>query len=195
MFEYIHGKLADFGPTYVVIDTNGVGYGINVSLSTSQAIKDRTTAKLYIHLYVREDDQRLYGFAEKLERQLFRLLLSVSGVGTNTALIILSSMTPAQVRQAVLSEDVESFRAVKGIGPKTAKRIILDLKDKLNKSFDKPVGNSIDTPNNTMRNEALSALVNLGFKQKEVLKAFEQVSGDAKSVEELIKKSLILLSK
>ncbi len=195
MYEYICGKIAEYHPTYIVIDCAGVGYGLHVSLFTAQAVKDKGTPKLYTHLYVREDDQRLYGFASKIERQIFRQLLSVSGIGTNTAIIILSSMSPAQVQRAILSDDVESFRSVKGIGPKTAKRIILDLKDKMSKSDQLTADINVHPTDNTIRSEALSALVNLGFKQKDVLLSFKQIRDDGDTVEDLIKKSLALLSK
>ena len=195
MYAYIQGKITEYHPTYVVLDCGGVGYGLHISLYTAQAIKNKEQAKLYTHLYVREDDQRLYGFVDKTERQVFRLLISVSGIGTNTAMIILSSMSPKQVQSSILTDDVHTFKSVKGIGPKTAKRIILDLKDKMSKIDNISEDISIPSANNTTREEALSALVHLGFKQKDVLQAFKQIQHKDDSVESLIKKSLGVLSK
>lgn len=192
MYEYISGKVVEKSPMYVVVDVQGVGYGLSISVNTYDQIKESDSAKFYTHLYVREDDQRLYGFASTMERDMFRYLISVSGIGTNTGIIILSSMTPAQVRNAILVDDVQSFSAVKGIGPKTAKRIILDLKEKMAKLGDDNLGTSAATLDNTIAAEALSALVNLGFKKQDVVKVINGIlaTDDSVSLEVVIKKAL-----
>ncbi|MCL4131654.1 UNVERIFIED_CONTAM: hypothetical protein GTU68_057367 [Idotea baltica] len=192
MFEYISGTLTHKSPTYAVIDIQGVGYGLYISVHTYDQIKELDRAQLYTHLYVREDDQRLYGFATTVERDMFRYLISVSGIGTNTGVIILSSMSPDRVRRAILTDDVTSFSAVKGIGPKTAKRIILDLKEKMAKLGDIDLGTSSADADNTVGLEALSALVNLGFRKPEVVKVINGImkSDERVSLEVLIKKAL-----
>jgi len=191
MYSYFKGKLVEKSPTDAVIDCNGVAYQLNISLQTFSAIKDQESCKLYAHLVVREDSQTLYGFATIGERAIFRQLISVSGVGANTARMILSSMTKDEVFNAILSDNAAALQAVKGIGGKTAKRIILDLKDKIAKD-----GQSVEIlsdSHNTNKEEALSALVMLGFARNTADKALNKViksEGLSLTVEEFIRLAL-----
>jgi Holliday junction DNA helicase RuvA len=172
MITQIQGRLIEKNPAYVVIDCHGVGYLLRVSLHTYSLIGNDEAVKLFTHLSIKEDAHTLFGFKEKEERELFRLLISVSGVGPNTAQMILSSLSPSDTQQAILSENVALLKGVKGIGAKTAQRIILDLRDKLAK-----LGLSADTSvvqHNTIREEALSALTMLGFAKNSVEKALDQ---------------------
>jgi Holliday junction DNA helicase RuvA len=196
MISYIKGAITFKSPTFVVVEAGGLGYHINISLNTYAQIEKLESVKILTHLHVKEDSHTLYGFGEEAERNLFILLLSVSGIGPNTARILLSSMTAEEARAAIISENVFAFNKVKGIGPKTAKRIILDLKDKLLKdSGGIPVALSFQDA--TIRDEAISALVALGFSRIQVQKVLNKIlsehSGVA-SVEELIKLSLKQLS-
>jgi holliday junction DNA helicase RuvA len=203
MIDYIKGVVATKTPTYVVLETsNGVAYRINISLNTFSRIEyseDAVRVRLFTYLQIREDAHILYGFADESERAIFILLLSVSGVGAATAQVLLSGMSPDDVRQAVLSENEVAFGRVKGIGPKTAKRIILDLKDKVRKESPFEAGAGVlnlPTAGNTAREEALSALVSLGFQRiaaQKVLNALLKDKPDAK-VEELIRMALKQLS-
>lgn len=190
MIAHIQGILVEKTPTYVVIETGGVGYRIFISLTTFSEIGDTKACKLLTHLTIREDAHLLYGFMHENERALFRLLITVSGVGTSTALMILSSLSPDKTRQAILSSDINSLKSVKGIGAKTAQRIIIDLKDKLTKD-------SLDTDfsfseNNTIKEEALSALVMLGFNKNLAGKAVAKIikTSPDLSVEDVIKQVL-----
>ncbi|MEN8886304.1 MAG: Holliday junction branch migration protein RuvA, partial [Winogradskyella sp.] len=155
MITHLEGKLVEKNPTDIVIDCNGVGYFINISLHTFSEIPDRENIKLYTYLQVREDSHSLYGFSTKTEREIFKLLISVSGIGANTARTMLSSLSPQQVKEGIAGEDVALIQSVKGIGIKTAQRVIIDLKDKVLKVY------GIDelslSTNNTHKNEALSA--------------------------------------
>jgi Holliday junction DNA helicase RuvA len=177
MIHHIQGKLVEKNPTHVVIDCHGVGYFINISLHTFSQLKDAENLKLLTHFLVREDAHLLFGFAEPVEREIFKLLLSVSGVGANTARTILSSMTPHQLRDAIINSNVVQIQAVKGIGAKTAQRIILDLKDKIIKTFgtDDVSGNI----NNTIKNEALSALEVLGYPKKQTEKIVDKIVSES----------------
>jgi len=190
MIAQIKGRLIEKSPTYVIIDCNGIGYQINISLNTFSKIKNEENCMLFTHLTVREDAQLLYGFKEKSERTLFRLLISVSGVGASTAMMILSSLSPQETKNAILSNNVDLLKSVKGIGAKTAQRIIVDLKDKI----EKVDGSEIILPhlNNTIKDEALSALVMLGFAKKPAEKALALLlaNGEEYTVEELIKRTL-----
>ncbi|MBT8244984.1 MAG: Holliday junction branch migration protein RuvA [Winogradskyella sp.] len=190
MITHIEGKLVEKNPTDVVIDCNGVGYLLNISLHTFGQIPDKEHLRLYTHLQVKEDSHTLYGFSTKTEREIFKLLLSVSGVGSSTARTMLSSLNPEQVKDAIASGDVPIIQSVKGIGAKTAQRIILDLKDKVLKVY------GIDevslSQNNTNKSEALSALEVLGFNKKQSEKVIEKLVSqqpDA-NVETLIKDAL-----
>lgn len=190
MIAQIKGKLIDKTPTYVVIDCGGIGYEVKISLNTFSQLGESEVCLLYTHFVVREDAQLLYGFKETSERELFRLLISVSGVGASTAMMILSSLSPSETKQAILNNEVNTLKSVKGIGAKSAERIIIDLRDKIAK-----VGGestiSLAT-NNTVKEEALSALVMLGFAKNPAEKALQKIvkDGDDFSVEELIKRAL-----
>ena len=191
MFEYIKGSVADLTPTYVVVDCTGVGYYVNISLQTYSSFEGKKEILVYLHQVIREDAHLLFGFASKDERELFRLLISVSGVGANTARVILSSMSAAEIQKAIMSADINALKQIKGIGLKTAQRIIVDLKDKV---FGKDTGSSqlFNTVNNTIRHEALSALVMLGFNKSAVEKVLDNLLKEEspQSVEGLIKLAL-----
>jgi len=195
MISYIKGTITYKNPTYVIVETGGVGYHVNVSLNTYAQIEKMEQVKILIHQHIKEDSNTLYGFNEEAERSLFVLLISVSGIGPNTARVILSSMTPEEVRSSIVGEDVASFNRVKGIGPKTAKRIILDLKDKVIKDSGDTSAN-FSPKDNTLRQEALSALVALGFAKVTVQKTLNKILREDKftSVEQLIKVALKQLS-
>ena len=196
MIAYIKGEITYKSPTYILVETGGIGYHVNISLNTYAQIEKLEKVQILTHLQVKEDSHTLYGFAEEAERSMFVLLISVSGIGPNTARVLLSSMKVDEARMAIVSENVAAFNKVKGIGPKTAKRIILDLKDKVIKeSGDTPM--SISLVNNTIREEALSALVALQFpkiKVQKVLNKILQQQPNISSVEEMIKLALKNLS-
>lgn len=190
MIAQIKGRLIEKTPTYVVIDCNGVGYQLNISLNTFSKIGNEESCLLFAHYVVREDAHLLYGFKEKSERELFRQLISVSGVGSSTAIMILSSLSPDETKAAIVSGNVNTLKGVKGIGLKTAERIIIDLRDKVGKSE----GNELFSmgSNNTIREEALSALVMLGFSKMPAEKALTKIMTETPNltVEELIKRTL-----
>ena len=190
MIAQIKGRLIEKTPTYVVIDCNGVGYEIKISLNTFSKIGDSEVCSLLTHFVVREDAQLLYGFKESSERELFRMLISVSGVGSATAMMILSSLSSNEIKQAILNNDVNTLKSVKGIGSKSAERIIIDLRDKIGK-IEGPVTIS-SVANNTVKEEALSALVMLGFAKNSAEKALNKIisAGEDLTVEELIKRTL-----
>ena len=189
MITHIQGRLVEKNPAFVVIDCNGIGYLLRISLHTYSQIGDSESCKLYTHLSIKEDAHTLFGFAEREERNLFRHLISVSGVGPNTAQMVLSSFSPADAQQAILAENVSLLKSVKGIGGKTAQRIILDLKDKLAKQ-----GIVVDlsfAQHNTTREEALSALTMLGFSKNAIEKVIDkELQEGALEVEELVKRVL-----
>ncbi len=190
MITQIKGILIEKTPTYVVVDCAGVGYLLHISLNTFSAISDSETILLYTHLSVREDAHTLYGFIDKTEREIFKLLISVSGVGPSIARTMLSSMASEEIQQAIATENVALIQSVKGIGAKTAQRVIVDLKDKILKTFD--MDKVSITQSNTNKDEALSALEVLGFNRKQSEKALNiilQEYNDA-TVELLIKKAL-----
>ncbi|MCQ2301958.1 MAG: Holliday junction branch migration protein RuvA [Bacteroidales bacterium] len=193
MYAFISGKIVEKSPTYVVVDNNGIGYLINITLNTFTAIGEKEETRLYTHEQILEDAHNLFGFASQKERDLFELLISVSGVGCNTARLILSSLTVNELSNAIANDDVKTIQAVKGIGVKTAQRIVIDLKDKLKKSdFQTEI---FDTPNNTIKAEALSALTILGFSKAAIEKALDRLlkqMPDA-TVETLIKEALKVL--
>lgn len=196
MIAYIKGTISYKSPTYIIVETAGIGYHIHISLNTYAHVEKLEKVQILTHLHIKEDSHTLFGFAEETERSLFRLLLSVSGIGPNTARILLSGMTPAEARAAILGENVPAFQKVKGVGPKTAKRIILDLKDKIMKDSG-DIGISLAPQNNTLRDEALSALVALGFAKIHVQKVLNKTLNEhtgITSVEELIKLALKQLS-
>ena len=190
MITQIRGRLVEKSPTGVVIDCNGVGYFIHISLHTFSQLTDNESIKLLTHLQVKEDSHQLYGFVTAMEREIFRLLISVSGIGTNTARTMLSSLTPKQVREGIASDDVALIQSVKGIGLKTAQRVIIDLKDKILKIYD--IDETLSVSNNTNKDEALSALEVLGFAKKQSERIVVKILSDSPdaSVEFLIKEAL-----
>ena len=193
MYAFISGKVTEKTPAYVVIDNHGIGYFINITLNTFTAIGEKEEVKLYTHTQILEDAHNLFGFYSQKERDLFELLISVSGVGCNTARLILSSLTVSELSNAIANDDVKTIQSVKGIGAKTAQRIVIDLKDKLKKIDIQTEIFSV--PNNTIRTEALSALTILGFNKAVIEKALDKIlkqNPDA-SVEALIKEALKIL--
>ena len=174
MITHISGKLVEKSPTHAVIDCNGVGYFLNISLNTFSKIPDKENILLHTHLNVREDSHTLFGFYEKLEREIFRLLVSVSGVGPSIARTMLSSMTCEQIQQAIASGDIPTIQSVKGIGAKTAQRVIIDLKDKILKTYTLQE-DSIQNSYNTIKVEALSALEVLGYTKRQVEKLVQKI--------------------
>lgn len=191
MYEYIDGKLVFKCPAYVVIETGGIGYHLNISLHTFSLIKDQERCKLYTWLHVKEDAHTLYGFADEGERRLFLHLISVNGIGAGTGRMMLSSISPLEIEEAIIKGDINQIKKIKGIGPKSAQRLIIELQDKLKKDGS---GTLMLTPqNHTAKDEALSALVMLGFVKNNAEKAVETaVRGTDKilSVEEIIKVAL-----
>lgn len=190
MITHIQGRLVEKNPTDVVIDCNGVGYLLNISLHTYSQIPDSEHVKLHTHFQVKEDSHSLFGFMSLAEREIFRLLISVSGIGASTARSMLSSLTPTEIKNALASEDVRTIQSIKGIGLKTAQRVIIDLRDKILKVHD--VSDSAAVLNNTNKDEALSALEVLGFSRKQSDKVVQTIlrnQPDA-SVEVLIKEAL-----
>jgi Holliday junction DNA helicase RuvA len=190
MITHIQGKLVEKNPTDVVIECNGVGYAINISLHTYSQISDNEHLKLYTHLQIKEDAHTLYGFSSLMEREIFRLLISVSGIGANIARTMLSSLTPAQIKEGIAREDVAMIQAIKGIGAKTAQRVIIDLKDKVLKAHG--IDEVSVSKDNTNKNEALSALEVLGFVKKQAERVVDKilVSHPDATVETIIKQAL-----
>ena len=190
MITHLKGKLVEKNPTYVVVECNGVGYFLNISLHTFSLLGSDENVQLFTHLQVKEDSHTLFGFSDKSEREIFRLLLSVSGIGASTARTMLSSLNPIQVRDAIASGDVATIQSIKGIGAKTAQRVILDLKDKILKVYD--IDEVSLKSNNTTKEEALSALEVLGFTRRQSEKVVERIlSQDSSlSVEDTIKSAL-----
>lgn len=190
MIAHIQGKLVEKSPTEIVIDCNGVGYHINISLHTFGLLPATDSVKLFTHLLVKEDSHSLYGFFEKSEKEIFKLLISVSGIGANIARTMLSSIEPKQIIHAIASGDVGTIQSIKGIGAKTAQRAILDLKDKVLKLYDLDAVSM--SQSNTNKDEALSALEVLGFVRKSAEKVVEKIVAtmpDA-TVETIIKQAL-----
>jgi holliday junction DNA helicase RuvA len=195
MIAYIKGKLTVKDPTYVVIETNGLGYHAKISLHTYSFLKDLEEMHLYTWVHIKEDAHTLYGFSTEKEKNTFLDLTSISGIGPGTALVMLSSLNPDEVRKAIAQEDVRSIQAVKGIGAKTAQRVILELKDKMRKIDLLPSDNKTFSTNagNNVRQEAFNALVTLGFARAAAEKNIDTVikqKGDNLSLEELIKWAL-----
>ena len=190
MITQLKGRMIDKSPTEIVIDCNGVGYLVNISLNTFSKLSDSESISLYTHLQVKEDSHTLFGFFEKTERNLFRQLISVSGIGASTARTMLSSLTPGEIQSAIVSGNVSVIQSVKGIGLKTAQRVIIDLKDKVSliSENDQFIGNI----SNTNQDEALSALDDLGYNRKQTSKLIEMLVNNSPemSVEELIKGAL-----
>ncbi|MEO2064017.1 MAG: Holliday junction branch migration protein RuvA [Christiangramia sp.] len=191
MIHHLKGQLIEKNPTYVVIDCNGVGYTVNISLHTYSLLANSEAISLYTYLQVKEDSHTLYGFMEKSEREIFKLLISVSGVGTSTARTMLSSLQPSEVTTAIAHGDVVAIQSVKGIGAKTAQRVILDLKDKVLKVMAE--GDEVlVSQSNTNKEEALSALEVLGYNRRQAGKVVDKILNDDpdSSVESIIKLAL-----
>ncbi|MBN3520133.1 Holliday junction branch migration protein RuvA [Algoriphagus lutimaris] len=196
MIDYLNGRLVFKDPTYVLIDIGGIGYHVKISLQTYSAIKDEEQIKLLTYLHIKEDAHTLYGFKEEAEKRLFLLLISINGVGPNTGLMILSSLNTKEIEHAILSGDVATIQHVKGIGAKTAQRIILELKDKIGKDVGSDATSSqigFLKSDNKVREEALKALITLGFPktaaEKNITAVLKKTTGEI-SLEELIKASL-----
>lgn len=190
MYEYIKGNITELTPASVIVEAGGIGYFINISLTTYTRLNGREKVTVFLQQIVREDAHLLYGFADRDEREIFRLLISVNGIGANTAIMMLSSYQPEQLRDAIATENVNVLKSIKGIGAKTAQRVIIDLKDKIGKSSESV--QVFDKADNTTREEALSALVMLGFNKRAIEKALDRIFSDNPgiSVEETIKIAL-----
>jgi Holliday junction DNA helicase RuvA len=190
MIDYIKGKLTELNPAFIVIENGGIGYFVSISLSTFTRLEGKDECRILVHEVIREDSHQLFGFADKEERDIFKLLISVSGVGANTARMMLSSLNFDEIEKAILGSDVNTLKSVKGIGLKTAERIIVDLKDKLGKQSG--TGEIFTFTDNTKREEALSALVMLGFGKSAVLKVLDRIIREEKNltVEDMIKRAL-----
>ena len=191
MIAQLQGKLIEKYPTNLVIDCGGVGYDVKISLHTFSSIGSEEAIKVFTQFIVREDAQLLYGFASKEEREMFTYLISVSGIGPNTAMIMLSSLIPHEIAHAIQTEDVRTIQSIKGIGVKTAQRVIIDLKDKMIK-WSSSVEN-LPVGHNTNKFDALTALVSLGFDKKNAEKALDKISTGDDTVEQLIKGALKIL--
>lgn len=190
MIDYIKGTITQITPAFLTIETGGLGYFINISLTTFTKLEDKKDFKILVHEVIREDSHQLYGFADREERDIFRHLISVTGVGASTARMMLSSLTPSEIEKSIIGSDVNLLKSVKGIGLKTAQRIIVDLKDKLGKQDGS--GEIFALADNTKRDEALSALVMLGFAKGAVMKVLDKIVREEKNltVEEMIKRAL-----
>jgi Holliday junction DNA helicase RuvA len=189
MYEYIKGELVLTTPTYVVLDIHGIGYKVIISLQTYSKLAEATTAKLNIHQVIREDANLLYGFYDEDERQIFRLLINVNGIGPNTALIMLSSLSSDEIRTAIFKEDVNTLKGVKGIGLKTAQRIVVELKDKITASDTNLDLSSTPATGGEQKEEALLALIALGYAKAPAEKVLDKLLKERKNytVQELIK--------
>jgi Holliday junction DNA helicase RuvA len=190
MFDYIEGKVAELTPTYVVLDVAGIGYFVNISLQSYSVIEEKKMLKMYIHHVIREDVHLLFGFKEKKERDMFRLLISVSGVGANTARVMLSTLTTVELEKAILGNQVNIIKSVKGIGLKTAQKIIIELKDKMGKLTEEM--SVLMASDSKVREEALEALIMLGFAKPSVNKVLDNLLNkeSGMDVEHLIKNAL-----
>jgi len=190
MINYIKGVITEINPASVTIETGGIGYFINISLNTFSKLDGKTEFKILVHEVIREDAHQLFGFADKEERDIFRLLISVSGIGANTARMMLSSLNPSEIEKAIVESNVILLKSIKGIGLKTAQRVIVDLKDKVSKQAAN--GEIFTFADNTKREEALSALVMLGFARSAVSKVLDKILREEKNltVEDLIKRAL-----
>lgn len=193
MYEYIKGHIIEASPAHCVVENNGMGYFINISVNTYTRLQNQKEIQLYLYEQIREDAHNLYGFYETAERNMFVHLISVSGIGANTARMMLSSMSPGEIHEAIATGNVPLLKGIKGIGIKTAQRIIVDLADKLGKmGADQKI---FAEPNNTIKDEALSALVMLGFMKGSAQKVVDKIlaSEPGSKVEDVIKKSLKML--
>ena len=191
MIAQLNGRLIEKNPTELIVECGGVGYSVKISLNTFGALGSEENVRIYTKLIVREDAQLLYGFADTTEREMFKHLISVSGIGPNTAMIMLSSLIPDEIAAAIQNEDATTIQGIKGIGAKTAQRVIVDLKDKMLKMVFS--GENIFKTDNTKQFDALTALVSLGFDKKAAEKAIDRVNSGEESVEQLIKGALKIL--
>ncbi|MBL7859433.1 MAG: Holliday junction branch migration protein RuvA [Cyclobacteriaceae bacterium] len=193
MIAYLKGKLAHKDPTHVIIEVSGVGYLVHISLQTFSEIKDQENILLHTHLQVREDAHILFGFSSSSEKKLFQQLISVNGVGPSTAIVMLSYMNNAELKSAIIQEDVVALQSIKGIGNKTAQRVIIELKDKLKKESWEEGPTVSAGPHNTLRREALSALLTLGLPKVTAEKSVDAIlkkSGNTITLEDLVKQAL-----
>ena len=192
MIEYIKGRIEELTPTNVILETYGIGYHILISLQTYEGLNGKSEATVYIHHYIREDEELYYGFATKDERELFRLLIGVSGIGASTARMMLSSLTSDEIRNAIIAEDINKIKSIKGIGMKSAQRLILELKDKVVKGAGADSPALFQSSSNPAADEATTALVMLGFTKANVTKAVAAVLKEkpAATLEEIIKLAL-----
>ena len=192
MIDYIKGSLAELNPTEAIVECNGIGYSLLISLQTYEGLNGNSEVKVYIHHYLREDEELYYGFATKDERNLFRLLIGVSGIGAATARMMLSSLTSDEIRNAIIAEDINKIKSIKGIGLKSAQRLILELKDKIVKGGGSEASQIFSSGSNPATEEATTALVLLGFTKANVNKAVAAVLKESPnaSLEEIIKLAL-----
>lgn len=192
MIDYIKGQIVELTPTELVLDNHGIGYSILISLQTYEAFQTQTEAVAYIHHYIREDEELFFGFATKDERELFRLLISVSGIGVASARMMLSTLTSEEIRQAILAEDINKIKSVKGIGLKSAQRLVLELKDKVVKGEGSAESALFKTDTNALVEEATTALVMLGFSKANISKVMPAILKEKSSarVEDIIKAAL-----
>lgn len=192
MIDYIKGQIVELTPTELVLDNQGIGYSILISLQTYEAFQTKTEAVAYIHHYIREDEELFFGFATKDERELFRLLISVSGIGVASARMMLSTLTSEEIRQAILAEDINKIKSVKGIGLKSAQRLVLELKDKVVKGEGSAESALFKTDTNALVEEATTALVMLGFSKANISKVMPAILKENSSakVEDIIKAAL-----
>ncbi len=192
MIDYIKGQIIELTPTELILECGGIGYSILISLQTYEALQLKTQAVAYIHHYIREDEELFYGFATKDERELFRLLIGVSGIGVNSARMMLSSLTSDEIRNAILAEDINRIKSVKGIGLKSAQRLVLELKDKIVKGAGSDTGTIFKADTNALVDEATTALVMLGFSKAAINKVMPAILKDNPNakVEDLIKAAL-----
>lgn len=194
MIDYISGTLVEINPTSVVIDNHGIGYDMEISLQTYQELQGKETAKVYIHHHLREDMEQYFGFSSKNERTLFRQIISVSGIGVGSARMMLSSMSSDELRDAILTEDINKIKGVKGIGLKSAQRLVIELKDKVEKNED-GTDHILFKASNSEVEEAVKALTMLGFAKPNINKAIQSIlkSNPAANLEEIIKMALKIL--
>ena len=191
MIAHLNGRLVEKSPTHIIVECAGVGYFVKISLNTFSRLGKEEQIKIFTQLQVREDAHTLYGFHNTKEREMFNHLISVSGIGANTAILMLSALTPEEIAAGIVNEDVNLIKSIKGIGAKTAQRLIVDLKDKVAKA-DFGTENILFV-NNTNQNDALTALLSLGFDKNRAEKALKKVATEEQSVEELIKQALKVL--
>ena len=192
MIDYIKGQIIELTPTELILECGGIGYSILISLQTYEALQLKTQAVAYIHHYIREDEELFFGFATKDERELFRLLIGVSGIGVNSARMMLSSLTSDEIRNAILAEDINRIKSVKGIGLKSAQRLVLELKDKIVKGAGSDTGLLLKVDTNAVVDEATTALVMLGFSKANINKVMPAIlkENPQARVEDIIKSAL-----